>query len=160
MSAFALRLTWRRFSGRYYRFGYACVGFGEPLSLKDFLARDPGDDTVAALGAELSARIGRVIPVLPVSLVASVLVAAGRPLSMTEMRAAAAGLLERLQAAGAHAHIPRASLGYAVEVGLRMLTLRHIVTEAEGIYTAAPDEAGLLCYYANTIAHLLPEEAG
>jgi glycerol-3-phosphate O-acyltransferase len=158
-AGFVLKLVWRRFTGRYYRFGYACVSFGEPLSLKAFLARAPGDDTVAALGAELSARIGRVIPVLPVSLVASVFVAAGAPLSMTEVRAAAAALLERLQAAGAHAHIPRASLDYAVEVGMRMLTMRGIVTEAEGIYTAAPEEAGLLRYYANTIAHLLPEEA-
>ncbi|MEE8454902.1 MAG: 1-acyl-sn-glycerol-3-phosphate acyltransferase [Limibaculum sp.] len=159
MSAFVLRLVWRRFSGRYYRFGYACVGFGESLSLKDFLAGDPGDDTVAALGAELSARIGRVIPVLPVSLVASVFLAAGAPLSMVEVRAAAAGLLERLQAAGAHVHIPRASLDYAVEVGMRMLTLRGIVTEAESLYAPASDETGLLRYYANTIAHLLPEQA-
>ncbi len=134
------------------------MNFGEPLSLNAFLAHTPGDDTVAALGAELSARIGRVIPVLPVPLVASVFAASGAPLSRAGVRAAAAGLLERLHEAGAHAHIPRASLDYAVEVGLRMLTLRRIVTEAEGIYTAAPEEAGLLRYYANTIAHLLPEE--
>jgi len=166
-AAFALRLVWRRFIGRYYRFGYACVSFGEPLSLKAFLARahdanpggNPGDTTVAELGAELSARIGRVIPVLPVSLVASVFVASGAPLSMIEVRAAAAGLLDRLQAAGAHSHIPRASFDYAVEVGMRMLTLRGIVTEAEGVYAAAPEEAGLLRFYANTIAHLLPEAA-
>ena len=159
-AAFVLRLAWRRFSGRYYRFGYAVVGFGEPLSLKEFLAGDPGNDPVAALGAELSARIGRVIPVLPVPLVASVLVAAGAPLSLTEVRAAAAALLERLNAAGAHVHMPRASLDYMVEAGLRMLTLRRIVTEAGGVYTAVPEEAGLLGYYANTIAHLLPEEVG
>ena len=47
-----------------------------------------------------------------------------------------------------------------VEAGLRMLTLRRIVTEAGGVYTAVPEEAGLLRYYANTIAHLLPEEVG
>jgi glycerol-3-phosphate O-acyltransferase len=162
-AAFVLRLVWRRFTGRYYRFGYACVSFGEPLSLKAFLAHapggNPGGDTVAELGAELSARIGRVIPVLPVSLVASVFKAAGAPLSMTEVRAAAAALLERLRAAGAHAHIPRASLDYAVEVGMRMLTLRGIVTEAGGVYSATPEEAGLLRFYANSIAHLLPEEA-
>jgi hypothetical protein len=32
------------------------------------------------------------------------------------------------------------------------------VTEAEDIYAAAPEEAGLLRYYANSIAHLLPEK--
>ncbi len=113
---------------------------------------------VAELAAELSARIGRVIPVLPVSLVASVFLASGRALSMIEVKAAA-GLLERLHAAGAHAHIPRASFDYAVEVGMRMLTLRGIVTETGAVYAAAPEETGLLRYYANTIAHLLPEEA-
>ncbi|MFQ5566955.1 MAG: 1-acyl-sn-glycerol-3-phosphate acyltransferase, partial [Paracoccaceae bacterium] len=158
-AAFALKLLWRRFSGRYYRFGYACVSFGEPLSLKRFLADAPGDDTVAALGTELAARIGRVIPVLPVSLVASVFLARGTPLSMIDVKAAAAALLDRLHAAGAHSHIPRASFDYAVDVGMRMLTLRGIVTEAEGIYAAAPGEVELLRYYANTIAHLLPEAA-
>ena len=44
------------------------------------------------------------------------------------------------------------------EVGMRMLTLRGIVTETEGVYAAAPDKAGLLRFYANSIAHLLPEE--
>ena len=125
---------------------------------------------MAELGAELSTRIGRVIPVLPVSLVANVFAASGSPLSVTplsvtplsvtEVKAAAARLLDRLNEAGAHTHIPRGSLDYAVEVGLRMLMMRGIVTEAEGIYTAMPEEAGLLCYYANTIAHLLPEQTG
>ncbi len=157
-AAFVARLVWRRFTGRYYRFGYACVSFGEPLSLKEFLARTPGDDTVAELGAELFTRIGRVIPVLPVSLVASVFLASGAPLSMIDVKAAAAGLLDRLHAAGAHAHIPRASFDYAVEVGMRMLTLRGIVTETEGVYAAAPDATGLLRFYANSIVHLLPGE--
>lgn len=165
-AAFVARLLWRRFTGRYYRFGYAVVSVGEPLSLKAFLARapdanpgtNPGGNTVAELGAELSARIGRVIPVLPVSLVASVFAATGAPLSMIEVKAAAAALLERLHAAGAHAHIPRASFDYAVEVGMRMLTLRGIVTETGGVYAAAPEETALLRFYANSIAHLLPEE--
>jgi glycerol-3-phosphate O-acyltransferase len=174
-ASFMMKMFWRRFTGRYYRFGYACVSFGEPLSLKAFLAQTPGGETVAELGAELSTRIGRVIPVLPVSLVANVFAASGSPLSVTPLsvtplsvtplsvtgvKAAAAGLLDRLHEAGAHTHIPRGSLNYAVEVGLRMLMMRGIVTEAEGIYTAMPEEAGLLRYYANTIAHLLPEQAG
>ena len=41
---------------------------------------------------------------------------------------------------------------------MRMLTLRGIVTEAQGVYAAAPKEAELLRFYANSIAHLLPEE--
>ena len=39
-----------------------------------------------------------------------------------------------------------------------MLLLRHFVVEDEGLYRANPDEDMLLRYYANSIAHLLPDE--
>jgi glycerol-3-phosphate O-acyltransferase len=35
-----------------------------------------------------------------------------------------------------------------------MLTLRHLVEEADGNYRASPQETVLLKYYANAIAHL------
>ena len=57
-------------------------------------------------------------------------------------------------ARGAHIHIPRADQDYAVEVGLRMLLMRHFVLEENGLYRANPDEEILLRYYANSIAHL------
>lgn len=37
-----------------------------------------------------------------------------------------------------------------------MLTLRHVVDQADGLYTPRPEEARLIAYYANSIAHLLP----
>ena len=43
-----------------------------------------------------------------------------------------------------------------LEVGLRMLLLRHFVEEENGLYRANPREEVLLRYYANSIAHLLP----
>ena len=49
--------------------------------------------------------------------------------------------------------MPRADRDYAVGVGLRMLTLRHLVGEADGLYSALPSELTLLRYYANSIAH-------
>jgi glycerol-3-phosphate O-acyltransferase len=50
--------------------------------------------------------------------------------------------------------VPRADLDYAIEVGLRMLRLRHLVTEEDGLYGINPGEVVLLRYYANSIAHL------
>ena len=35
-----------------------------------------------------------------------------------------------------------------------MLTLRHLVEEKEGLYSARKEELPLLTYYANSIAHL------
>ena len=67
-------------------------------------------------------------------------------------------LMARLTAHGAHIHIPRADQDYAVEVGLRMLLLRHLVEEENGFYRANPREELLLRYYANSIAHLRRDE--
>ena len=41
-----------------------------------------------------------------------------------------------------------------------MLLLRHLVEEENGLYRANPREEILLRYYANSIAHLLPDSAG
>jgi glycerol-3-phosphate O-acyltransferase len=65
--------------------------------------------------------------------------------------------MRRLVSSGAHIHIPRADQDYAVEVGLRMLLLRHFVEEENGLYRANPREEILLRYYANAIAHLIPD---
>ena len=61
-----------------------------------------------------------------------------------------------LEAAGAHIYIPRRDLDYAIVAGLRTLTLRHLVTESDGLYRAEPAQELILRYYANSIAHLLP----
>jgi glycerol-3-phosphate O-acyltransferase len=61
----------------------------------------------------------------------------------------------RLEARGAHVHVPRADQDYAIEVGLRMLRLRHLIAEQDGLLSADRQHEVLLRYYANSIAHLL-----
>ncbi|HKS62634.1 MAG TPA: hypothetical protein VJT13_13100, partial [Xanthobacteraceae bacterium] len=109
---------------------------------------------IERLGAMLMQKVGEVVPALPVSLVATVVLGAARPLSALELKGEVAELMARLTARGAHIHIPRADQDYAVEVGLRMLLLRHFVLEENGLYRANPAEEILLRYYANSIAHL------
>ena len=115
---------------------------------------------LAELGNRLMTEIGTVIPVLPVPLVASVLVeaaGAGEPLSELELKARAFRRMAALEAAGSHVYIPRRDQDYAIEAGLRMLTLRHLVTvDADGLYAAVAAEIPLLSYYAGSIAHLTP----
>jgi glycerol-3-phosphate O-acyltransferase len=156
------------FTGRWYRFGYACVGFGRPVSLTAFLAERGADPTalsreerfalVGRLAERLMEEVGRVVPAVPVALVASVfadrLAAGGGPLSGLEVKAAALALAEGLSAAGASVYLPRRDQDYTVEVGLRALTLRHLVDEDEGLFTPRAAELPLLAYYANSIAHL------
>ena len=76
-----------------------------------------------------------------------------------ELKARVANLIEELEKSGAYVHIPRSDRDYAIDVGLRMLKLRHLVSEEEGSFRADPRELLLLQYYANAIAHLLPAPA-
>ena len=152
---------------RWYRFGYACVNFGPPMSMRayvrrhgiDFRAMDPAErfDAVERLGGELLEAVASAIPVVPVPLVATVF--ARRPehaMSELEIKAEIQSLIEELQRRGAYVHIPRGDRDYEVTVGLRMLTLRHFVEESEGLYRAADDALEMLRYYANSIEHFLP----
>jgi glycerol-3-phosphate O-acyltransferase len=164
--AFTLQNLSLRVRGKLYRYGYACVSFGRPLSLRQYLAeRDLDfrmlDDKrrfaeIERLGATLMEKVGEVVPALPVALVATVVLAAGRPLSALELKGEVSALMAHLSATGAHIHIPRADQDYALEVGLRMLRMRHLVDEENGLYRANPKETVLLRYYANSIAHLIP----
>ena len=96
--------------------------------------------------------VGRIVPVLPVPLIATVFVREpGRALSELELKAEVERLLERLQSAGARVYIPRGDFDYAITVGLRMLRLRHLVEETDGVFHARPQELTLLAQYANSI---------
>jgi len=168
--SFALRQVGRMLTGRWYRFGYACVNFGTPISMRDYCLRTGADfqcpdrderfHRVEEMARQLMRSVGQVIPVLPVSLVSTVLLHRGDVgTSELELKSEVHRLMKRLREAGAHIYIPRADQDYAVTVGLRMLTLRRLVEEREGLYFLDPKETPLLRYYANSIAHLLPDPA-
>jgi len=146
----------------WHRFGYACVNFGTPISMRErgidyqALSGEERRAAVAALGTELMQAVGRIVPVVPVPLIAAVFVSQPqRALSELELKAEVGRLLARLQAAGAHVYIPRGDLDYALSVGLRMLRLRRLVEEEQGLFRARQEELPLLAYYANSIAHLI-----
>ena len=100
------------------------------------------------------------IPVVPVPLVATAFVRdPDRPRTELELKAEVLALINDLARRGAHVYLPRKDQDYAITVGLRMLTLRHLVDERDGLFTARPDELPLLTYYANSIAHLFSGES-
>jgi glycerol-3-phosphate O-acyltransferase len=143
----------------WHRFGYACVNFGSPVSMRKYgvdfqrLAGEERKRAVARLGGELMDAVGRVVPVVPVALIAHIFLEQ-RSLTELDLKAETRRLLQRLE--NAHVYIPRRDLDYALSVGLRMLRLRHLVDEREGVFSAREEELPLLRYYANSIAHLLP----
>ena len=150
--------------GRWYRFGYACVNFGSPVSLTEYcrrlgvdfrsLEKEERYREVERLGGELMKDVGKVIPVLPVSLVATACLNLGEDRwSELDLKTEAHRLLAALAAQGAHIYIPRKDHDYAVNVGLRMLPLRHLVEEKEGLYRVDPDNVVLLRYYARITSY-------
>jgi glycerol-3-phosphate O-acyltransferase len=161
---------WMAMRGEWYRFGYTCVSFGDPVSLRKHVA-DAGIDfrllsadarhvEVEKLGNDLMQAVGRVVPALPVSLVSTAMLDAGdTPLSLLDIKLRVSDLIGELEKRGSYVHIPRADRDYAITVGLRMLTLRHLVLEEDGSYRANPKELVLLKYYANAIVHLFGREA-
>lgn len=161
---FAGRNLGQMLIGRWHRFGYACVNFGSPLSMRRYV-QERGVDfagldeavrklEVEALGCRLMQAIGGVVPVVPVALVAQAFARdAARPLSELEIKSAACALLAEWEARGAHIYIPRHDQDYAIGVGLRMLTLRRIVEEHDGLYRPVAENLPVLAYYANSVAH-------
>jgi glycerol-3-phosphate O-acyltransferase len=163
---FALHNFGLMLRSEWHRFGYACVNFGAPVSMRaycrehslDFhkLSGEERRREMAALGKHLMDSVGRIVPVLPVPLIATVFVRRGdKAISEMELKGEVGRLVEQLQARGAHVYVPRKDFDYAVNVGLRMLRLRRLVGEREGLYYAQSEELPLLRYYANSIAHLL-----
>lgn len=168
---FVLRNLRLMVSNQWHRFGYACVSFGRPLSMREWLAerhsdlrhldRDQRFAHIQELATDLMRAVGDVVPVVPVPLVAEVFLRhPGRSLTTLEIKAAAAARIEQLRQRGACVYIPRQDREYAIEVGLRMLRMRHLVSEHDGLWTANPAEETTLRYYANSIAHLKQDLEG
>ena len=145
----------QRLTGRFHRFGYASVSFGQPLSLTEFIEGHPGvaDRPTGLLARTLMARIRAVVPVLPVPVVAAVLLERDGQ-SHRDIARRFAALVNEMEARGAHVHMPRAGRDYAVDFALRHLELRKVVRRESGGYIVNPHDRLLLTYYANTIAHL------
>lgn len=166
---FVANLIKLRLQGRLYRYGYACVSFGHPISLTqwskengialDNAPREALFEATEKLGQDLIGSIGKIVPVLPVAMVAKTMLDNGDEwIGELEVKSRVFELTEHLESIGAHVHVPRADRDYAVSTGLRMLSLRHLIeTNDEGLVRANPGEHVLLAYYANSLAHLLED---
>jgi glycerol-3-phosphate O-acyltransferase len=151
--------------GKWFRHGYACANFGEPVSLRNYLKQHgwhPADleptarmQYVTELASDLMLAVGRIVPVLPVSVTCKLFCdAPNQSFTETEIREQVVALQNTLQALGAHVYVPRGDTDYGVQVGLRMLVLRRMVLVEDNRYRLNPDNEKLVRYYANAIAHL------
>ena len=172
---FVFKNFWLMLRRKWFRFGYAAANFGEPFSLKEYLklnewkpkelSREDRIEHVQDLAENLIEQIAAVVPVLPSSLVATVVLQQpNKEFTANELKAAVDKLSTKLIAMHAHVYMPRKDPQYSFEVGLRMLTLRELVIETGGIespegsdktYQLNPAQKDVVQYYANSIRYLV-----
>lgn len=144
-----LRQIWLRITGKFHRFGYAAVSFGEPLTLSQVPEESSRPD---AISATIMERIAAAVPVLPVPLISYLLLKNGT-MTRVALEIAFADMLKQLDTA--QVHVPRNNRDYAVEFGLRNLRERRMVIEVGEQISIAPGKEALAGFYANSIRHLM-----
>jgi glycerol-3-phosphate O-acyltransferase len=153
---------------RWQRFGYAYVNFGNHVSVRQYCAENDVNFAkleradrflnVKKLADQLTGAIKHVIPALPISLVATVMLESSQHgLGAPEVEARVNQLIEELHERGAHVYVSPRNRVESILSALNMLQLRKLVRESGGIYRAVPEEIDVLAYYANAIAHWRPD---
>jgi len=161
------KYAWLLVRGRFMRFGWACVNFGVPVSVRAYLRsreRDlrtlpPGEyrDEVELLGRHLMAEVARAVPVTPVALTARALVARGdADVSVGTLADAVGEQLDELHGRGIARNLSRAGAREIAAAGVRMLSLRGAARRERDTVIVDPAERTLLEFYANSVAHLFP----
>lgn len=159
---FILHNLWLMTRNRWQRFGYACVNFGTPVSAREYcraggvnfsrLSQEARFAKVETLAKNLMDRVGRLIPALPVALVARAVLEAPHGQSEFDLKARVYRLADALAQQGAVVMVPAHTRAHTVDSAFNMLKLRHLITEADGQWRAKPDSLNVLAYYANSLA--------
>jgi len=150
---------------RWRRYGYACVNFGRPLSMKAYceenklefnrLERSRRFRQVEVLSNRLMEGISAVVPVLPVPLVAAVFLdSADAGMDILEIETRSNHMIDELKAAGAPVfEVPRSTRARTIADAVAFLRLRRLIAASGRIFKAVPSEKTTLAYYANSIRH-------
>lgn len=150
--------------GKWHRFGYACVNFGDPVFTADFcqkggfkfkdLPKEERFKKVEIFCSQLIDTIKKVIPVLPVVLLSRVMLEAeGESLDLFEIKARVSVLIEQLKQKGAPIYYPKHNFEKYIENAMEMMKMRHMLIESDKAIRANPEMADILSYYANSISH-------
>ena len=147
------------------RYGYACVNFGTPVSIRDYcdiekvdfkqLVRKDRFVEIEKLSTKLLSEIGNVVPVAPVSLVSTIFINnMDKGLTIFDIEEQVTLLLNMLQKKGAPVlDVPRSTQTHAIADAVDMLSLRKIISVSGNQFRANIQEEKILRYYANSISH-------
>lgn len=156
---FCARIISQKLTGRFSRFGYAAVCYGEPLSLRAFRDLHP-DMTAESLSATLMTRIQAAVPILPVPLVAAALVRAGGKMPLAALTVDCTTLVATLRLLQAWLHLPGGDLDRTVAEGLAALRLRDMVILDGETVKIAPGQQRGVAYYAASVQQRLDAAQG
>ena len=155
---FLFKNVFRSIRGRFKRYGYAAVAFGEPIVIDEVVRREPSllaatfDERKPAmkrLADEIMSRISEALPATPIPMVAKVLGEADRPMRDGEIEAGIAEVLSRHQASATL--LREKTAGEIWERARKLLALRHLVEETPAGWQWNPSENLLRDYYANSL---------
>jgi glycerol-3-phosphate O-acyltransferase len=164
-AAFIIRSLVLMVLSRWRRYGYACVNFGVPLSIKAYcreqnlnfsrLKRPERFDEVRKLSQRLMENIGDVVPILPVSLLATVFLEdMTNEMDIMEIEARSYRLIMKLKEKGAPVlESPRSTRARAIADAVDFMLLRRMISASGDRFKAVAEEQTLLEYYANAIGH-------
>jgi glycerol-3-phosphate O-acyltransferase len=150
---------------RWRSFGYACVNFGKPLSVKAYcrekginfstLKRSDRFPEIEKLCLGLSAAIAEVVPILPLSLVATVfLESTESSMSILQIQDRSNQLIKELQTRGAPIlETPHSTRAHAIVEAVEVMLMRRMIKASGDKFIADPEEEAILRYYANSIGH-------
>jgi glycerol-3-phosphate O-acyltransferase len=164
---FILRSLVLMILSRWRRYGYACVNFGTPLSIKAY-CRDQNVDfkkldrshrfpEVEKLSRQLMQTVADVIPILPISLLSTVFLEnMDIEMDILEVEERSFQLMDRLKQKGAPIfESPRSTRVHAIADAIDLMLLRRMIKATGDHFKASSEEADLLSYYANSIKHWL-----
>lgn len=145
------------------RIGNAYVRFGEPLSLKEALARadadGPGKWTVAKIAFEVFQRINRATPVTANALVTLALLGVkDRALTLVEVHELVLPLLDYAEARGLpNSHLDELRSRDGVAATLGTLNAGGVVSRYDGgteaVYAIEPGQHSVAAFYRNSAVH-------
>ncbi|MGB7241177.1 MAG: 1-acyl-sn-glycerol-3-phosphate acyltransferase [Sulfitobacter sp.] len=150
---FILRKLWQTLRGRYSRFGVAAVVFGAPLSLKEF----GNDCAVEDLARTLMQRVNDAMPVLFVPLVSHVILEHGQPVTDSTLQDLVLDVATKIPPSALL--IPAEAIPAAIRQACDKMTARGMIIADHGTWSMADDQKGALAYYANSIRHLISDDA-
>ena len=163
-TAFELLIRWRR------PFGIGCANFGTPISFNAWLRNHWIDwasldragrfEWLQKFGAHFMAEIGSLIPVLPSSVLCTVLMAnRGEPLDEDAIAQHMHEAWRRFRAADAHIYLPGGDEDRAIGEAIETLRRRGAIIRKDGSWQVPEKQWPWVEYCGNSVQHFLTGEA-